>query len=313
MKQNRAVFLCGPTASGKTSLGLELATHLPIEIISVDSALIYQHLDIGSAKPSKDELALVPHHLIDIITPLQSYSVMEFLKDCNQKIREVNARGKLPLLLGGTMMYYNALMKGISILPEADINLRNQLDLDFSKFGNEYMHAKLMALDPQCAAKISSQDKQRIQRALEVCILTGKSMSVAQSESHIDGLIDCDYLPLAIIPANRGLLHERINQRFESMLTSGFIDEVKLLRQLYPELTAQHNSMRCVGYRQVWDYLDNQLTYDEMLYAGQSATRQLAKRQITWLRSMDVVAIDDEELCQAKLKEKFIKLVGEFC
>lgn len=313
MKKNRAIFLCGPTASGKTALGLELAEHLPIEIISVDSALIYQHLDIGSAKPSKDELQQVPHHLIDIITPLQTYSVMEFLKDCNQKISEINARGKIPLLLGGTMMYYNALIKGISVLPEADMSLRHQLDLDFAKFGNLHMHQRLVTLDPISAAKISPQDKQRIQRALEVCILTGKSMSDAQKDSHLDGLVACDYLPLAIVPENRALLHERINQRFAKMLAAGFIDEVKFLRELYPELTANHNSMRCVGYRQVWDYLDNRLTYDEMLSAGQSATRQLAKRQITWLRSMEVIPLDDEGLRQEKLKEKIIKLVDEFC
>lgn len=309
---NKAIFLCGPTAVGKTELALRLANHYPIEIISVDSALIYQGLDIGSAKPNQEELARVPHHLIDILSPLDNYSVMDFLRDANQAIAEINHRGKIPVLAGGTMMYYNALMNGISQLPEASPELRQQLDSEMLSLGNEVLHQRLMKLDPITANKIAVNDSQRLQRALEVCILTGKPMSVAQQECRLPGLIDCDYLPLAIVPSNRQLLHQRINLRFEKMLDSGFIDEVKQLQQKYPELTANHNSMRCVGYRQVWDYLAGSIDADTILSEGQAATRQLAKRQITWLRSMAVTAIDDNELNIEVLEQKILAKVVKF-
>lgn len=302
--QNKAIFLMGPTAVGKTELALRLSAIYPIEIISVDSALIYQDLNIGSAKPSSDELNRVPHYLINIISPLANYSVAEFLHTCNQQIVAINQRGNLPILVGGTMMYYNALINGISQLPVADPKLRATLSAEFEQFGNLVMHQRLIGLDPICAAKIKINDVQRVQRALEVCLLTGKAMSVAQQEHKLPGLSNCDYLPLAIIPNNRALLHHRINVRFEKMLKQGFIEEVIQLKIKYPELTASHNSMRSVGYRQVWDYLAGEINLTTLLEQGQAATRQLAKRQVTWLRSMDVHALDDKELDLANLEQQ---------
>lgn len=310
--KNKAVFLCGPTAVGKTDLSLRLINDFPIEIINVDSALIYRELNIGSAKPTLEELSKVPHHLVSILSPLESYSVMDFLRDCNHAIAEVNSRNKLPILVGGTMMYYNALMNGISQLPEADHQLRKQLDNEFSLYGNKIMHAKLVELDALSANKIAINDTQRIGRALEVCLITGKPMSIAQKEHHIDGLINCDYLPLAIVPSNRELLQQRINQRFEKMLNNGFVQEVEQLRTKYPELTASHNSMRCVGYRQVWSYLDGEIDYPTMLTTGQAATRQLAKRQITWLRSMSVIHLDNHELELDKFESDIVAAIARF-
>lgn len=312
VKNKQAIFLMGPTASGKTALALSLAKIFPIEIISVDSALIYRDLDIGSAKPTPGELVAVPHHLIDILSPLQNYSVADFLSDCNRKIGEICSRGKLPVLVGGTMMYFNALMNGISKLPEADYELRAKLELEFNKFGNQIMHERLIALDPVSAAKIEVNDTQRIERALEVCYLTGKPMSQVQTESKLAGIVDCDYLPLAIVPSNRALLHQRINQRFDKMLADGFIEEVRQLKLSYPELTARHNSMRMVGYSQAWNFLAGNLTEVEMTEQGKAATRQLAKRQITWLRSMECVAIDDPELDADNLLAQAIELIKQW-
>ncbi|HCY38592.1 MAG TPA: tRNA (adenosine(37)-N6)-dimethylallyltransferase MiaA [Neisseriales bacterium] len=302
--QNKAIFLMGPTAVGKTELALRLGVDYPIEIISVDSALIYRDLNIGSAKPTAEEMARVPHHLIDILSPLDNYSVADFLRACNQEIIAINQRGNLPILVGGTMMYYNALINGISQLPEADLSLREQLTLEFRQVGNLAMHQRLVELDPICAAKIEANDIQRVQRALEVCILTGKPMSLAQQEHKLPGLTNCNYLPLAIIPTNRELLHQRINLRFEQMLQQGFINEVVQLQLKYPNLSAEHNSMRCVGYRQVWDYLAVTIDLTQLREQGMAATRQLAKRQITWLRSMDVIAIDDPALELANLEQQ---------
>lgn len=310
---NKIIFIAGPTAVGKTEIALRMAKYFKIEIISVDSALIYQDLNIGSAKPSLEELDRVPHHLIDILSPLENYSVMEFIRDTNQAITQIIARGNLPVLVGGTMMYYNALINGISKLPEADYDLRKSLDRDFAQFGNQVMHERLKQLDELSAAKIAINDTQRIQRALEVCILTGKSMSAAQDESWLPGLVNCEYLPLAIVPANRQLLHERINLRFAKMLEHGFIDEVRNLQQKYPTLSAEHNSMRTVGYRQVWNYLAGAADYNTMLNEGQAATRQLAKRQITWLRSMKLCAIDDLELNLDVLEQKAMHEIERFC
>ncbi len=312
VKNKQAIFLMGPTASGKTALALSLAKIFPIEVISVDSALIYRDLNIGSAKPTDEELAAVPHHLIDILSPLQNYSVADFLSDCNRAIGEICSRGKLPVLVGGTMMYFNALMNGISKLPEADYELRAKLELEFNKFGNQIMHERLIALDPVSAAKIEVNDTQRIERALEVCYLTGKPMSQVQTESKLAGIVDCDYLPLAIVPSNRALLHQRINQRFDKMLADGFIEEVRQIKLSYPELTARYNSMRMVGYSQAWNFLAGNLTELEMTEQGKAATRQLAKRQITWLRSMECVAIDDPELDANNLLAQAIELIKQW-
>lgn len=284
---NKIILLCGSTASGKTNLSLKLADFFPIEIISVDSALIYKDLNIGSAKPTQLELQQVPHHLIDIIPPTENYSVMQFLTDCNNAIKDIVSRNTLPVLVGGTMMYYNAMLKGISQLPAADDELRASLNLDFEKFGNQVMYEKLQQLDQDAANKISPNDTQRLQRALEVCILTGKPMSVAQQEYKIPPLIDSfNPLLIALMPEDRKVMHERINYRYDKMVADGLTNEVKLLRDKYPQLTKEHNSMRCVGYRQAWEYLDGDLTYGEFIESGKAATRQLAKRQITWLRSL---------------------------
>ena len=302
----------GPTAVGKTELALRLGAHYPIEIISVDSALIYRDLNIGSAKPTAEEMARVPHHLIDILSPLDNYSVADFLSACNKEITAINQRGNLPILVGGTMMYYNALINGISQLPEADSSLREQLVLESKQLGNLAMHQRLVELDPICAAKIEANDVQRVQRALEVCILTGKPMSVAQQEHKLPGLINCNYLPLAIIPTNRELLHQRINFRFEQMLNQGFINEVMQLQLKYPNLSAEHNSMRCVGYRQVWEYLAGVIDLTQLREQGMAATRQLAKRQITWLRSMKVIGLDDHRLELANLEQQIKAQLKKF-
>lgn len=312
MANKRAILLMGPTAAGKTAIALSLANHLPIEIISVDSALIYRGLDIGSAKPSLSELSQVPHHLIDILSPLENYSVADFLKGCNQCISDICGRGKLPVLTGGTMMYFNALINGISELPEANPEIRQQLEIDFDKNGNLFMHQRLMALDPVSAAKINPNDRQRIERALEVYYICGKPMSIMQKEKWIPGLLDCEYLSLGIMPTNRELLHQRINQRFDLMLKTGLIDEVTNLRLRYPELTDKHNSMRTVGYSQVWSYLEGIIDYEGLRMEGMAATRQLAKRQLTWLRSLPLQVIDDPQLNQDILLQKALDLISSW-
>lgn len=308
----KIIFLAGPTAVGKTSIAIKLAEILPIEIINVDSALIYKDLDIGSAKPNSEELFSVSHHLINIISPLENYSVMHFIRDCKACIVDIVNRGKIPILVGGTMMYYNALINGISLLPEADYELRAKLDVDFKKFGTVYMHDKLFKLDHVTANKINQNDRQRIERALEVCLLTGKPKSLVEQENHINGLDMNFCLQLAIMPNNRELIHQRINSRFDTMLEDGFIDEVVNLQRKYPTLTANHNSMRCVGYRQVWDFLDKKISYNEMVEQGKAATRQLAKRQLTWLRNMNMIKVDDENLKQDVLYSQVCNKINFF-
>lgn len=310
--RNQAIFLMGPTAIGKTELALRLSQIYPSEIISVDSALIYQDLDIGSAKPSLGELASVPHHLVNIISPLESYSVADFHLNCNRLIAEINQRGRLPILIGGTMLYFNALISGISELPAANLELRAELDKEFAKYGNQVMYQRLLKLDEISARKIAVNDTQRLQRALEISILCQKPMSQVQTESKLPGLVNCNYLPLAILPTNRELLQQRINDRFNKMLNLGFVAEVQQLQLKYPGLTARHNSMRCVGYRQVWDYLANRLSYAELIEQGQAATRQLAKRQLTWLRGIACIAIDDFQLDIDILLKKISGKIQEF-
>ena len=310
--ENKVLFLAGPTAVGKTDLAIRLAKSFPLEVISVDSALIYRELNIGSANPTVAEMEAVPHHLIDILSPLENYSVADFIRDCNQKINEIHRRGNIPILVGGTMMYYNALLNGLSELPETDLILREQLGNEFALHGNALMHQRLISFDPISAAKIAINDTQRIQRALEVCILSGKAMSQLQRDNHKPGLIDCNYLPLAIVPNSRNILHERINLRFVKMLKSGFIEEVEQLKLHYPNLTGEHNSMRSVGYRQVWQYLAGELSYNELIEQGQAATRQLAKRQITWLRSLPMNKVDDVELNLTNLETNLFDLIAKF-
>lgn len=285
----------GPTATGKTELALRLAQYYPIEIISVDSALIYRDMNIGSAKPNQMELNAVPHHLIDIITPLETYSVANFIQDSVSLIQEINRRGKIPLLVGGTMMYYNGLLNGISILPEANCTLRSKLEARGLELGWDLLHQELMQVDSVAASKIMPNDKQRIIRALEVFQTTGVPISRLQQQNKVHLAKEIDFLPLAILPKKREVLHRRIELRFAKMLEQGFICEVEQLQQKYPSLTIEHTSMRSVGYYQVWQHLLGHLNYEQLIESGIVATRQLAKRQITWLRSMSIVNLDIED------------------
>jgi tRNA dimethylallyltransferase len=279
--------LLGPTASGKTAAALALAARRPVEIISVDSALVYREMDIGTAKPTAEERAVAPHHLIDIVDPADSYSAAQFRHDTLRLVGEIHARGRLPLLVGGTMLYYKALTQGLNDLPGADAELRATLDADAARDGWPALHARRAAIDPVTAARLAPNDSQRIQRALEVFMLSGQPMStLLAAPAPTDAAASAwRFLPVALEPSERGVLHARIEQRFDAMLAHGFIDEVVKLRargDLLPEMA----SMRCVGYRQVWEYLDGEVDYRTMRDKGIFATRQLCKRQLTWLRSM---------------------------
>lgn len=286
--------LIGPTASGKTALALQLAQHYPLEIISVDSALVYRDMDIGTAKPSADELAQAPHHLIDIIDPTDSYSAASFCTDAQPLITDIRSRGKLPLLVGGTMLYIKALEQGLSDLPQADPTIRAQLDAEAAEQGWPALHQRLAAIDPTTAARLAPTDAQRIQRALEVYLISGQPMSALLAQSNHAPTLKLR--KLALIPHDRAWLHQRIAQRFEQMLAGGFLDEVRMLRQKYPALNLSLPSMRCVGYRQAWQYLDGELSDTQLLEQGIAATRQLAKRQLTWLRAMpDLTIIDCQQ------------------
>jgi len=280
-----AVAIMGPTASGKTAAALAIAARIPAEIISVDSALVYRGMDIGTAKPSRAERAAVPHHLIDILDPLDAYSVAQFRTDTLRLVDEIVARGKLPLLVGGTMLYFKGLVDGLDDLPGADPALRAELDAEAAQLGWPAMHARLATLDPATAARLEPNDSQRVQRALEIIRLTGQPMSalLAQREA---APLPFELMSFALEPQDRAVLHQRIARRFDIMLEDdALIDEVEMLRRR-PELHPGLPSMRCVGYRQVWDYLEGNTDYRTMRETGIIATRQLAKRQITWLRSM---------------------------
>ena len=287
----KVVAIMGPTASGKTAAALALAQHVPCEIISVDSALIYRQMDIGSAKPSAAELAAVPHHLIDIIDPAEAYSVAQFQAAVIELVQQIKGRGKLPVLVGGTMMYFNALMHGLGDLPPADLAIRAKLDAEIAANGIASLHARLQQLDPITAQRLPPGDTQRIQRALEVIELTGKPLSTLFAEqTTVKPVLDIHAFSLE--PSERSVLHQRIAQRFDTMLQQGFLDEVRALRAR-GDLNLSMPSMRCVGYRQAWEYLDGEYDAAEMRERGIIATRQLAKRQLTWLRSMpDRVVLD---------------------
>jgi len=288
-----AIFLMGPTAAGKTDLAIELTKVLPCELISVDSALVYRGMDIGTAKPSKELLAEFPHRLIDIIDPVQSYSAAEFRADALAAMADITARGNIPLLVGGTMLYFKALQEGLADMPPADAGIRAQLEAEAAALGWQDLHDQLAEVDPVSAARIHPNDPQRLIRALEVYRVSGLSMTAhreqqtAQStDAAASGRHQLPYTVanLAIAPADRHVLHDRIAQRFVHMLEQGFVDEVLALRAR-GDLHAGLSSMRAVGYRQVWDHLDGKLTWDQMQERGVIATRQLAKRQFTWLRS----------------------------
>lgn len=284
MPQQKIIAIMGPTASGKTAAALAIAREVPAEIISVDSALVYRDMNIGTAKPNVEELAAAPHHLIDIIDPSEAYSVAQFLNDSARLVAEIQARGNTPILVGGTMMYYKALIDGIDDLPPADATIRAQLDVDLARLGIAALHARLAEVDPITAARLQINDSQRIQRALEIYLLTGQAMSTLIAQQ-TRAAAPFELLPISLEPLERSVLHQRIEKRFDLMLEQGFLDEVRQLKQR-PDLNAELPSIRCVGYRQAWDYLDGHTSYQEMRERGIIATRQLAKRQLTWCRSI---------------------------
>ena len=304
--------LAGPTASGKTALALALARRWPAEIVSVDSALVYRGMDIGTAKPSAAEQAAAPHHLLDLIDPAQSYSAAQFVADARRLVGEIRARGRWPLLVGGTMMYFKALVDGIDDMPAADPGIRAALDAEAARLGWPALHAQLAEVDPVTAARLKPNDSQRIQRALEVWRASGTPLSTlhlrAQRERPpLDGAL------IALEPASRAWLHARIAQRFDAMLQAGFLDEVRRLRA-NPDLHLDLPSMRCVGYRQAWEALDaaDPPDLETIRERGIAATRQLAKRQITWLRSMPhrhVIEADAADV-EARLVSDVESLIG---
>ena len=277
------VCLMGPTAAGKTGVAARIADSLPVDVISVDSALVYRGMNIGTAKPDAEMLARIPHRLIDIRDPEQSYSAGEFVRDAQAEIDKVLSAGRVPLLVGGTMMYFRSLIGGIADLPEADPAVRAAIDEEARLQGWPAMHARLAEADPVAAKRINPNDSQRIQRALEVFRSSGQSLTELQQSAGRGGH-DYQFVKIALIPESRATLHERIQQRLDNMFADGFVDEVRSL-MLRPGLTAQHASMRAVGYRQVWAHLEGSLKLPEAAEKALYATRQLAKRQLTWLRS----------------------------
>lgn len=279
-----ALFLMGPTASGKTDLAIELCENLPCEIISVDSALIYRGMDIGTAKPNAAELKKAPHKLIDILDPAQSYSVAEFRKDALLAMHDITARGNIPLLVGGTMMYYKALIDGLSPLPESDQNVRQAIEAQAEKSGWNVLHQQLAQFDPTSAKRIHPNDPQRLIRALEVYLLTNRSMTDLMATK--SDPIPYNIKQFCIAPDDRKVLHERIAQRFQIMVDTGFQAEVEKLKER-SDLHLNLPSIRCVGYRQMWQYLDGDFDFNEMREKSIAATRQLAKRQLTWLRGWE--------------------------
>jgi tRNA dimethylallyltransferase len=279
-----AILLMGPTASGKTTVAIELAKRFPVEIISVDSAQIYRRMNIGTAKPDIATRLRFPHHLIDIIDPTQSYSAAQFRADALSIMADIAERGRIPLLAGGTMLYFKALSEGLSELPQADTATRTVIDAMAAEAGWPALHAELQRVDPRTAARLDPNDSQRVQRALEIYYLAGKPMSEL-IESERGASSPFELLRIALLPGDRSRLHERIATRFEEMLELGLIGEVRELRSEY-DLHPQLPSMRCVGYRQVWEYLDGEYGLSALREKGVAATRQLAKRQLTWLRAM---------------------------
>ena len=276
-----AILLMGPTASGKTAVAMALADRFPVELISVDSAQVFRDMDVGTAKPDHATLARYPHRLIDIISPEESYSAARFRDDALSAMAEITAAGKVPLLVGGTMLYFRALLHGLADLPKANPQLRAELDAEAATYGWPALHKKLGLLDPSTAARLHSTDSQRIQRALEICLSSGRPMSELLAESKRQHPpYDC--LSIGLLPSERAVLHERIARRFDEMLLGGLDEEVRQLRRKYT-LSLNLPSMRCVGYRQTWEAQDGLLPAKELRDRGIFATRQLAKRQITWL------------------------------
>lgn len=305
-----AVCIMGPTASGKTDLAVRLVEEFPFEIISVDSALVYRDMNIGTAKPEPEVLAKAPHRLIDFLDPAEAYSAARFREDALREMADITRSGRIPLLVGGTMMYFRSLLEGLAELPSADDVLRAELMKEAEEKGWPAMHDQLKRIDPQAAARIHPNDPQRIQRAIEVYRLTGMSLSVWQAQP----TVPFPYHPVLIglVPSDRAVLHERISKRFHKMLELGLIEEVTALYSR-GDLHIDMPSMRAVGYRQVWQYLDGDLSYEEMVDKAIAATRQLAKRQLTWLRSMKSLREFDclnKELAEQVLKELSSDLIN---
>ena len=306
-----AITVMGPTASGKTGLAIELRKHLPVELINVDSAQVYRYLNIGSAKPDAETLAQAPHRLLDIRDPCEIYSAAEFLADARREMAEISASGRIPLLVGGSMMYFKVLLEGLSQLPEADQSIRDDLEQRAAKEGWPSLYAELQLVDPQTASRLHPNHSQRIQRALEVYQLTGEPMSALQAES-VGGLAQqYDFRQIALIPQNRSLLHQRIEQRFEAMMALGFAEEVQGLYER-GDLHSNLPSVRSVGYRQLWDYCAGDCSLQDAVEKAVIATRQLAKRQLTWLRNwpqaIEIKAdnqdgfLSTEKICNQSLK-----------
>ena len=281
MSKPLAIFLMGPTASGKSALAMELVQRLPCDIISVDSALVYRGMDIGTAKPTAAELAVAPHRLIDLLDPTQAYSAADFCRDALREMAAITAAGRIPLLVGGTMLYYKALLEGLSPLPEADPQIRSQIEAEAQDVGWAALHQQLLQLDPVAGARIHPNDPQRLSRALEVFRITGKTLTELTQQQGSE--LPYGTLQYAIAPSDRAVLRQRIAERFDAMLAQGFEAEVCQLFER-GDFTPDLPSIRCVGYRQMWDYLAGVIDYEEMRYRGTVATNQLAKRQLTWLR-----------------------------
>lgn len=284
------VALIGPTASGKSAVAMAIAARLPVEIISIDSAQVYREMDIGTAKPTAADRALVPHHLIDIVDPTERYSAARFRADALQQIDAITGRGRLPLLVGGTMLYFKALTEGLATLPDADPAVRAEIDREAARDGWPALHAALARVDPETAARLKPHDAQRIQRALEVYRVSGRALAdLLRAQNRPTAM---QVRAIALVPSDRRVLHERIAHRFESMLAAGLVDEVAALRKKYA-LESSHPSMRTVGYRQAWAYLEGGIDRTALRETGIFATRQLAKRQLTWLRALaGPIAID---------------------
>ena len=289
-----AIFLMGPTASGKTGVAVELAQTLPVEIISVDSALVYRDMDIGTAKPDAATLARAPHHLIDIIDPTEAYSAAAFRRDALRLMHDITHRGRIPLLVGGTMLYFKALREGLSELPQSNPAVRAELDAEIAQHGIKHLHKQLAMVDAETAARLKQTDTQRIQRAMEIYRITGQPMSALINKSLSrerergwgeGNELSYRIIPIALVPSDRAQLHARIATRFSAMLEQGLVDELRGLREKYP-LQPNMTSMRCVGYRQAWQFMEGEINEAQLLETGIAATRQLAKRQLTWLRSM---------------------------
>ncbi|MEP2617501.1 MAG: tRNA (adenosine(37)-N6)-dimethylallyltransferase MiaA [Marinomonas sp.] len=291
MAKPHVVCLMGPTASGKTGLAVELAQHHNYEIISVDSALVYKGMDIGTAKPDAGLLARAPHRLIDIIDPLESYSAADFVSDAVEEVADIVSKGKIPLLVGGTMMYFNALQKGLAEMPTADVQVRAEIEVEAAEKGWPALHEYLQTIDPEAALRIHPNDPQRLQRAIEVYRLTGKTMTQFWAEQEAASM-PFEMINMAVMPKERSILHQRIEQRFDEMMEQGFLAEVEGFYRR-GDLSIDMPSMRCVGYRQLWRHLDGVDSLDDAIFKGVVASRQLAKRQLTWLRGWEDLMIFD--------------------